>query len=204
MKLTRERILDAAVELVGEKGLHAVTFRALATRLNVSAMAPYRHFENKAALVAALLDHVIDPDALLVGTEGAAASQVLEAVFTNIYGLFLEHPSLISLTGTPSSLGMNSLRFMERLLARLAEEGFTAPRAGRAMHVLLTYTLGSVLIAAGARETDGLAAAQKRFSGMEVAEFPTLLANGQELLAFPTADAFTRGLRDLCVDLARE
>jgi len=50
----RERILDAAAELLHEQGPQALSIRAITKRLGISPMALYTYFENRAALFAAL------------------------------------------------------------------------------------------------------------------------------------------------------
>ena len=49
----RARLMKAALELLEEGGLEAVTMRALGKRLGVNAMAAYHYFENKDALLQA-------------------------------------------------------------------------------------------------------------------------------------------------------
>ena len=50
----REALLRASLELIEEGGLQALSLRAAARRAGVSPGAPYHHFENRAALLAAL------------------------------------------------------------------------------------------------------------------------------------------------------
>jgi AcrR family transcriptional regulator len=50
----REELVTAAVEIVQKSGPDALTLRRVATRLGVSQMAPYRHFDTKGALLAAV------------------------------------------------------------------------------------------------------------------------------------------------------
>lgn len=50
----RERILDAALELLHDEGPDALSIRAIADRASVSHMVLYTYFENRAALIAAL------------------------------------------------------------------------------------------------------------------------------------------------------
>lgn len=52
-KLSRDRILDAALELLAEGGLGGLTMRALARRLRIDPMAMYHYFADKDALLAA-------------------------------------------------------------------------------------------------------------------------------------------------------
>jgi AcrR family transcriptional regulator len=53
----RRALIDAALELLAESGGDEVSLREVARRAGVSAMAPYRHFADKAALMAAIRDH---------------------------------------------------------------------------------------------------------------------------------------------------
>jgi AcrR family transcriptional regulator len=57
--LSHERILDEALALVDERGLTALTTRALGQRLGVDPTAVYRHFRNKDELVNALADRIV-------------------------------------------------------------------------------------------------------------------------------------------------
>lgn len=50
----RSDLIGAAVEIIGKHGTSALTLQALANRLGVSQAAPYRHFINKEALLAAV------------------------------------------------------------------------------------------------------------------------------------------------------
>jgi AcrR family transcriptional regulator len=50
----REALLEASIELIGEVGPTAFTLREVARRAGVSHNAPYRHFQDKNALLAAV------------------------------------------------------------------------------------------------------------------------------------------------------
>src|SRR5215211_2307966 len=56
---TRSRLTDSALKLLRERGLDAVTLRAVADLSGVSRTAPYRHFTDKTALLAALAARVL-------------------------------------------------------------------------------------------------------------------------------------------------
>jgi AcrR family transcriptional regulator len=53
----RDRIVDASLTLVGERGERALTIRAIAARCGVPATQLYRHFSGKQALVVELSRH---------------------------------------------------------------------------------------------------------------------------------------------------
>src|SRR3954470_8344091 len=55
-KLSRDQILDAALALLAEAGLGALTMRALARRLGIDPMALYHYFADKEALLGAAAD----------------------------------------------------------------------------------------------------------------------------------------------------
>ena len=60
---TRQRLLAAALELVEEEGVEALSMRRLAARVGVSATALYRHFADKDEL----LQHLVDEANLELG-----------------------------------------------------------------------------------------------------------------------------------------
>lgn len=55
----RDELVDAALALFIEGGLEAVTMRAVATQVGVSAMTPYRYFEDKGHLLRGIWQHVL-------------------------------------------------------------------------------------------------------------------------------------------------
>jgi len=55
----RDELLAAALALFIEGGLEKVTMRAVATRVGVSAMTPYRYFEDKGHLLRGIWQHVL-------------------------------------------------------------------------------------------------------------------------------------------------
>jgi AcrR family transcriptional regulator len=59
-RLTRARVLEAAVALADEIGLEAFSMRGLAQRLGVVPMALYKHFANKDELLDGMVDIVFD------------------------------------------------------------------------------------------------------------------------------------------------
>nr|NQU92530.1 TetR/AcrR family transcriptional regulator [Bacteroidota bacterium] len=52
----RFRLLKTASEIISKEGLKKLTMRALSNQVGVSRTAPYRHFENKDALLLAIAE----------------------------------------------------------------------------------------------------------------------------------------------------
>lgn len=56
----RDRLREAATRIFAEKGFEAFTMRKLAAELSVSPMTPYRYFENKEEILAAVRTHAFE------------------------------------------------------------------------------------------------------------------------------------------------
>src|SRR3954452_22945253 len=69
--LTRERILQAALEVADEQGIESVTMRKLGQLLGFEAMSLYNHVSNKNDVLDGILELVLDgiPDLALAETE---------------------------------------------------------------------------------------------------------------------------------------
>ena len=57
--LNKQSYIDAALALISEEGFDKVSMRNVAAKLGVSAMAMYKHFPNKEALLSSALDDFI-------------------------------------------------------------------------------------------------------------------------------------------------
>src|SRR3954447_13058613 len=81
MRLTRDQVLAAALDLLDEGGLDRLTMRRLATALGVKNGATYWHFPSKQALLAAMAE------SLLTGlTENRAVSRPWDEQITELAG----------------------------------------------------------------------------------------------------------------------
>src|SRR5712691_6651653 len=58
--LTRERLVEAALELINEEGLEALSMRALADRLEVKAASLYWHVRDRRELLELLAESILD------------------------------------------------------------------------------------------------------------------------------------------------
>jgi AcrR family transcriptional regulator len=58
---TRQRALDVALELFAEQGYEKTSLREIAERLDVSKAALYYHFASKEALLAGIVDSLVEP-----------------------------------------------------------------------------------------------------------------------------------------------
>src|ERR1700756_5228072 len=71
----RDRLCEVAERLFAEKGPDAVTMRQLATELGVSPMTPYRYFQDKEDILAAVRANGFNRFAEALETGRAASSE---------------------------------------------------------------------------------------------------------------------------------
>lgn len=141
---TRERILDAAKEILFEEGPEALSIRAIASRLGVSHMTLYTYFENRDALVAALKERqrariaARQDELLRRAEEGDVLSVVRESLNTyvrmaeerpRVYRLLWLMPrSEANCEAEPGERLSRHLRQLTRLVQIGVERGAFAPR----------------------------------------------------------------------------
>jgi AcrR family transcriptional regulator len=134
----RRVLLDASLSLIDERGLAGLSLREVARRAGVTHQAPYHHFKDRAALLAALADEGF---ALLLASmqaQQAKARRSPEAQLTAAglgYVKFaLEHPAHFRLMFRPE-----------------LREGAAASQASAAAYALLVDSVTAVQKAGAAR-----------------------------------------------------
>jgi AcrR family transcriptional regulator len=151
-RLSRERILGAALALVARDGLDALSMRRLAQDLDVWPMSLYRYFHDKDELVAALADAAaenIAPPA----TVGPWREQMQE-LLGQARTIFERHPGGLR----PQDDGPAAARVRDTGLAILQRAGFDHNEAQTAWQALLAYTAGTAAFASSAADFEyGLA-----------------------------------------------
>jgi len=175
-RLTKDRVLRAAVELADTNGLGALTMRRLGSELGVEAMSLYKHVANKEAI----LDGVVE---LLVGqieipSARAEWKQAMWRRALSAREVLAGHSWAIGLLETRGSMGPSTMRYVDAILGNLRSAGFSIENAVHAFWVLDSYVYGHVLqeTSLSPRSPD-LPAADSRASDLEqamLAEYPHL------------------------------
>lgn len=101
----RDRLLDEAVRLLEREGLEALTLRGTARAAGVSHMAPYRHFADKDALLAAVAEtgfRQLSTEMEHGEAEAATAQERLRAIGTAYVRFARLHPQLYRLMFGPA------------------------------------------------------------------------------------------------------
>jgi TetR/AcrR family tetracycline transcriptional repressor len=93
---TKDDFVTAALAIVDTEGLEALTFRRLGNDMGVSYTAVYTYFENKDALVTALMGHLLDEMLSGVDFEGSTPHDKLMKVGLGIRRVMAQHPLWIT------------------------------------------------------------------------------------------------------------
>ena len=144
--LTKQRVLDKAIALADRDGLEALSMRKLGQALGVEAMSLYKHVANKAELVAAMVDSVIEQFEL--PDDEPAWDAAIRRCAVHAHDLLIEHPWACGLALVPSdvrTIAGPRVRYMEWLLRRLREAGFSPDLAYSAYHTLDSHIFGFTL-----------------------------------------------------------
>jgi AcrR family transcriptional regulator len=144
--LTKERVLEKAVALADEDGIEALSMRKLGQALGVEAMSLYNHVANKGELVAAMVDGVVEQFEL--PDDEPRWDRAIRRCAISAHDILIEHPWACSLALLPSDMrvvGGPRIRYMEWLLRRLREAGFSADLTYSAYHTLDSHIFGFTL-----------------------------------------------------------
>ena len=140
-ELTREDVIDAAAELVAERGYARLSMRALAERCGVATMTLYRHVRTKEDLLGALTDRVL-AELELPGPGTLTWQEQLATVFRSVHDLLLEHPDVVEIAVRQHVAGEAAYRGAEVVLDALRRAGIEGESAASAFAALFAFTLG--------------------------------------------------------------
>jgi TetR/AcrR family transcriptional regulator, tetracycline repressor protein len=200
-------VVEAALELLGEGGLDAVSFRRIAARLNVAAPTLYWHVEHKRQLMDLMAEALLQR----AGADPAApgpGQPWWEWLRTHAQRMF---EALVATRDAPRVLAGNrptpaSLPAIERVLGILVDGGLTPGEAQQTLFAVGAYVIGSA--------TEWQAEAERNAAhplpdphdeklnahrAAVLADQPQLLAAIREHLVRPHAATFEFGL-DLLVE----
>src|SRR5580698_680816 len=138
--LTRDRIIEASIELLDNSGEGGLTFRALSERLATGPGAIYWHVANKSDLLAAACDAIVarTMEALV---DGAKPKATIRAIAGGLFDVIDEHPWVGSaLTSAP---GLSPIvRILERIGQQVRALGVPEDEQWAAVGTLMAYILG--------------------------------------------------------------
>ncbi|PKQ19888.1 MAG: tetracycline repressor protein class H [Actinobacteria bacterium HGW-Actinobacteria-6] len=174
-KLTRERLIAAALTIVDRDGLDALSMRKLGAELGVDPMAAYRHLPNKEALLDGVIEAVAGSADIEVDTTLPWQGQLQQLIRANLKAT-LAHPNVLPLLAqrpltTPGSLGL-----VERSFQIMVGAGIPLKQAALAINTM-GLLMVSLAVAISSAQTDprGSQEMQALFASLPREEFPNIV-----------------------------
>jgi AcrR family transcriptional regulator len=155
-KLTRERIVDAALQVMDTEGLDAVSMRRVAREVGVEAMSLYHHVRDKEDLLQAICDRVMR--SYEFPQEPGEWAERVKAGARAWRRLLQAHPDLMrlfALTHGPDPQSPESLRPTEFALGTLKEIGLSDRDTVQAFHAFGGFIQGFVMMEGGSIKGGG-------------------------------------------------
>lgn len=142
-KLTRERIVELACEMVREKHLDELSMRALAERLGTTPMALYKHVADRKQLQRLVVERSFST--LELPPAELAVIAWLEQLARDVRTVGLDHPGVMDFVLEHGPLVEGTLRVLDRTVLKLREAGLSFREALELHNTLFSWLAGSVL-----------------------------------------------------------
>jgi AcrR family transcriptional regulator len=206
-RLSRERVLRAAVSVADAGGIGALTIRSLAAELGVKPMSVYHHVANKDEILDGIVD-IVFSEMELPTAEGDWRSELRRRA-NSARKVLRAHPWAIGLLESRTSPGPATLRHHDAVLGTLRAAGFSHELTAHAYALLDSYTYGFALQEAGLPFEGPETVAEVAEPMMErfaTGEYPHLVEMATEYYLQPGydfGDEFDFGLNLILDGLAR-
>jgi len=202
--LTRQRVVEAALELADRDGLDALTMPTLATRLECGVMTLYGYIDNKEDLLDAVALRGL-ADLRLPRPLPSEPSEVLLAWGRALRATLLAHPSMPLIFLSRAVIGPGIFQGIEALLGVLGRCGVHSTAGLHAIHAVLIYATGFVAweLPRTRKQPEAAYAAQWRreFASLPPGDFPITAGIQDELPRIVGAEQFELGLQALVAGL---
>jgi AcrR family transcriptional regulator len=141
--LSRERVLETALDLVDREGVDALTMRRLGRELGVEAMSLYSYVDSKQDLIEGVVEQVFREMPLVTSGPGPwqEGLRIHAAAFREV---LLRHPNAVRLVAGRPLITEGTIAFVESALVELQAIGLDLDTADRVLEVIASFTLGHV------------------------------------------------------------
>ena len=195
-RVSREQVLDAALEIADSGGLAAVTMANVGAQLGVEAMSLYRHIGNKEEMLDGLVDRVFTE--IEVPAEEGDWREALRRRAVSAHAALRRHPWAIGLMESRAQPGPATLGHHDAMVGLLFGAGFDGRGATRVYNLLDSYIYGFALQEATLpfSSPEEMAAASEQMLARLADAYPNLARVQRELVGsgFDYADEFEAGL----------
>jgi len=209
--LTENEIMDAALDLLDEGGVNAASVRGIAAKVGVAPNAVYTYFPDKAAVVKAIVEHLLGQvDLAVFSDRNVPWRQRIESLALELRDRLTAHPGAVNLMiGGPMD-GPRALALNERLMEMLQDSGLDAQEAARASYLLIVYVFGSIALEAaelgdglnGSSEAEHIAVRYAAFSAIPAGEYPLSAGAVKIMATYVSTEQYRWGLHKVLDGIA--
>jgi AcrR family transcriptional regulator len=141
--LSRQQIVEAAIEAADEEGAEAISMRRVASRLGSGTMTLYWYISNKQDLVELMVDQVLG-EIELPALHLDDWRLDLKMIANNTRGVLRRHPWVAPMVSFRQPSGPNWLRHREACLASIEDAAFDSETMASVVNALNVFVLGFV------------------------------------------------------------
>ncbi len=154
-KLTRDRVIEAALSIMDSEGLEAVSMRHVAKALGVEAMSLYNHVEDKEAIEDGICELVLSKIDVTESTDWLSDARALARSFRHV---LREHPNVMTLmTQRKHPIdSVEGLRPMDTALRLFRRAGLSDHQVAQAYRTFGGFIFGFVMMEVGQPMLGGL------------------------------------------------
>lgn len=142
-RLSREKVLGAAIALADRDGIEALTIRALADSLGTKPMSLYYYVDGKDALLSAMVEAVFSE--MELPPKDLPWRDAIRRRCVSARAVLVGHAWAVPLLESGTAPGPVSLRHHEEVLATFERGGFALPLMAHAYAILDSFVYGFAL-----------------------------------------------------------
>ena len=187
-ELTRESVIEVALNQADELGIDNVTIRGLAQHFGVTPMALYWHVKNKDELLEAMGDQVFS-GIEIPAEDGRPWDEIYRQLLEQLLTALRTHPGAVDLVGSRVLHNEKGLDLTERALSLLRSAGLSVQASADIARASLQTMMMLVAVQPGAEhgfpqsEWDDLKARKKAgLAALPADRYPLLLESASALI----------------------
>ena len=210
--LSESAIMEAALDLLDEGGVTAASVRGIAGRVGVAPNAVYTYFPDKAAVVKAIVEHLLGQvDLAVFSDRNVPWRQRIESLALEVRERLTAHPGAVNLMiGGPMD-GPRALALNEHLMETLGDSGLDAADAARASYLLIVYVFGSIALETaeldggpgGSPERERIASRFEGFSAIPAGTYPLSAGAAKIMAGYVSTEQYAWGLHKVLDGITR-
>lgn len=187
--LTKQKICEAAIDVIETDGLEGLSMRKLASKLNVEAASLYNHIANKSQLYDFIQEHLYSQIPTNF-SEKNWKSHLFDLAISTRKGL-LQVPKIALLFATRPTITASSLKQAEITLNTLIKAGFKPSDGLSIFRNLHVFVLGHVLAEVGQIPGEKDDSNEPSLQNINIDEYPTL----KKTYSYKSSIDFEKGFR---------